>query len=81
MDELGEGLKKAEGDCNPIGRTTISTDQTPQSSQDLNPQPESIHKWVHGSSYICSRGLCYLASVGGEVLGPVEACCPIKGGC
>jgi hypothetical protein len=28
----------AEGDCNPIGRTTISTPCTPQSSQGLNHQ-------------------------------------------
>jgi hypothetical protein len=65
-----------EGDFNPIGRTTISTNQTIQSSQGLNYQPESIHGCVHGSSYLCSRGWPYLASMGGEALGPVEARCP-----
>jgi hypothetical protein len=59
----------AEGVCNPIERTTISTNQTPQSSHGLNHQPKS----THGSSRICSRGLPYLASLGGELLGPVEA--------
>jgi hypothetical protein len=43
----------AEGDCNPIERTTISTSQTPQG---LNYQPKSIHGATHGSSCICSRG-------------------------
>jgi hypothetical protein len=28
---------------------------------------------THGSSWMCSRGLPYRASVGGEPLGPVEA--------
>jgi hypothetical protein len=60
----------AEGVCNPIGRTTISTNQTPQSSQGLNHQPKSIHGLVHDSSYICSRELPYQ---GGEALGPLEA--------
>jgi hypothetical protein len=26
---VGEGIEGAEGVCNPIGRTTISTNQTP----------------------------------------------------
>jgi len=36
-----ERTKRAEEVCNPIGRTTISTNQTPQSSQGLNSQPKS----------------------------------------
>jgi hypothetical protein len=47
----------AEGVCNPIGRTTISTNQTPQSSQRLSHQPKTIHRLVHGPLHICSRGL------------------------
>jgi hypothetical protein len=35
----------------------------------------------HGSHYIGNRGLPYLASVIGETLGPLEACCSRKGGC
>ena len=36
-------IEGAEGDCNPIGRTTLSTNQTPQSSQVLNHQLKSTH--------------------------------------
>jgi hypothetical protein len=42
------------------------------SSQGLNYQPKSTHGGTHGSSYICSRGWPYLASMGREALGPVE---------
>jgi hypothetical protein len=58
----------AEGDCNPIGRTIISANLTPQSSQRLKHQPKSIRESVHGSFYICSRGMPYLASMGEEML-------------
>jgi hypothetical protein len=63
----------AEGNSNPIGRTTISTNLTTHSSQGQNHQPKSTHGVTHGSSYLCSRGLLYLASMGREALGPVEA--------
>jgi hypothetical protein len=44
MEKLGQGLKELKGFAtNPIGRTTISTNQTPQSSQGLNYQPKSTH--------------------------------------
>lgn len=36
-------MEGAEGDYNPIGRTTISTNWIPQSSQGLNYQPKNIH--------------------------------------
>ena len=40
-----ERTEGAEGVCNPIGRTTISTKQTspPQRSQELNHQLKSTH--------------------------------------
>jgi hypothetical protein len=38
--EMTEG---AEGVCSPIGRTTLSINQTPQISQGLNHQPASTH--------------------------------------
>jgi len=77
VEELGEGLKElGVGVSNSIGRTTISTNLTTQSSQGLNHQPKSTHGMAHGSSSICSRELSYLASVGGEVLDPVEALMP-----
>ena len=55
----------AEGACNPIRRTTISTNQTTHISQGLNHQSKSIHGGTHGSSCMCSR-LPYLVSVGGR---------------
>ena len=51
-----ERTKGVEGVCNPIGRTTISINQTPQSSQGLNHQPNNTHGGTHGFSCICSRG-------------------------
>jgi hypothetical protein len=53
----------AEGVCNSIGRTTILTNQTSQSSQGLNHQPKSIHGGIHVSRCTCTRGLPYLASM------------------
>jgi hypothetical protein len=65
----------AEGLWSPIGRTTISTNQIPQSSQELH-QPKSTHGGIHGSSCLCSRGWPSLASMEREVLGPEKAWCP-----
>jgi hypothetical protein len=42
-----ERTEGAEGVCNPIGRTTIPTNQTPQSSQGLNHQPEYTWLQLH----------------------------------
>jgi hypothetical protein len=66
---------------NPIGRTTISTNQNSQSSQGLNYHPKSTHGVTHGSSCICSRGCPYLASMGREGLGPVKVQCLNIGEC
>ena len=38
-------------------------DQTTRSSQGLNHQPKNIHGGIHGSSYMCSIGWPYLASM------------------
>jgi hypothetical protein len=62
----------AEGNCNPIGRTTMSTPWIPQSSHGLNHQPKSPNGESHDSSCICRRELPYLASIGGEALAPTE---------
>jgi hypothetical protein len=75
-DHNGRVRKRIEGaeeDCNPIGRTTISTNLNIQSSQGLNHQPKSSHGGTQDSSYICTRELPYLASMGVEAFGPVEA--------
>jgi hypothetical protein len=73
--EVRERTEGAEEVCNPIGRTTISTNQYPQSSQGLNYQPKSTHGGTHGSSCICSRGWLCQTSMGGEAFGPVNARC------
>ena len=74
--EVGERTEGAEGVCNHIERTTMSTNQIHQSSQGLNHQPKSTHGGTHGSSCICSKGWPCLASMGGEGLGPVKPQCP-----
>jgi hypothetical protein len=67
----------AERVCNPIGRTPMSTNQTPstptpQSSLKLSHQPRGTHGGIHGSSHICSRKWPWQASLGGEALIPVK---------
>jgi hypothetical protein len=57
----------AEGVCNPIGRTTISTNQTHHSSQGLNHQLNVIHGATHSSSLTCSRGWPCWASTEGVI--------------
>jgi hypothetical protein len=56
-----ERTQGVEGVCNPIGRTTISTKQTPKSFQGLRHQQRS----THGSNCICSRGCGWSGWVGG----------------
>ena len=46
----------AERVCNLLGKTTLSTNQTPLSSQGPNHQSKSTHGGIIGSSYLCSRG-------------------------
>jgi hypothetical protein len=77
-----ERTEGAEGVSNPLGRTTISINQLPQSSQGLNCQPNSTHWVTHSSSCVCIRWWPCLASMGGEALGPVMmAQCPSVGEC
>jgi hypothetical protein len=64
-----ERTEEVEGVCNPIGRTTLSTNQTPQNFEGLSHQK----RITHGSSCICSRGCPCHASMGREVLGPMKA--------
>ena len=76
------GVVRTEGTenvYNPIGRTIISTNQIPQSSQVLNPQPHSTHGGTHDSNYIYSRRWFYSASMGKVALAPVKASCPSEG--
>ena len=64
-----ERTEGAEGVCNPIGRTVISTNQTTHCSHGLNHQQSS----TYDSSCLCSRRWPCHASMGGEVLDPMKA--------
>jgi hypothetical protein len=75
----GGAREGAEGVYNPIGR--ISTNQTSQSSQGLNHEPQSKHEGTHNSSHICRRGWPCWTSMRGQGLGPVKARCPSVGEC
>jgi hypothetical protein len=81
MQELGEVLKKLTGSATSYEEQPYQPTILSQSSQRLNHQLKSTHGGTHGSSHICSRGLPYLASMGGEVLCLVEAQCPSIGEC
>jgi hypothetical protein len=52
-EELEKSTQEAEGICNPIGRTTISTNKTHQSSQGVSHQQKRTHRGTYGSSCIC----------------------------
>jgi hypothetical protein len=52
MEELAEGLKK--GITTPKEKQLTGPSTVPGTKP---PIKECIHGWVHGSSYICSRGL------------------------
>jgi len=62
-----------ERDSNPIGRTIILINLTPQSSQGLSQQPKSIHCQSAVPVTYVKRWLSCLASVGADVLVAVEA--------
>jgi hypothetical protein len=47
-----ERTEGAEGVCNPIKRTAMSTNQTTQISQELNYQQKNTHGGTHVSSHI-----------------------------
>jgi hypothetical protein len=70
IEEIGERLK----DLNGIA-TTLSTNLTTQNTQVLNHKPKTTHGRIHDSSYICSNGLPFPASMGNHLC-PVEAWYP-----
>jgi hypothetical protein len=72
-------IEGAEGVCNSIGRITVLTNQTLQSSQGLNHQPKNTRGGTHGSSCICIRGWPYWSLMRGEALGPGKYFCPTTG--
>jgi len=76
-----ERIEGSEGFCNTIGRTTISTNQTPQNSQGLNYHPNSTRGGKHDSRPRYSRGQHCSAPIGEEALGPEKANFPSVGEC
>jgi hypothetical protein len=56
--EVRARTEGVEGVCNPIGRTTISTNQTPPPKLPwTKPLTKEYTGGTHGSCWICSRGL------------------------
>jgi hypothetical protein len=79
--ERTEGIERV---CNPIGRTTISTNQASlhlQTSQKLNHLPKGTLGVTHGSCHIFSRGWPCWTSVGEKALGSVKTRCPSVAQC
>jgi hypothetical protein len=72
MEELREGLKELMGIANPIERQQYQLIQTPKSSQGLSHQPKSIQGLVDDLCCRYSRVLPCLASMGKDVLVPIE---------
>jgi hypothetical protein len=55
-----ERTEGAERVCNPIGRTTISANQSPQSSQELNHQPKvHMEEPMAPAAYVAEDGLIW----------------------
>ena len=68
-----ERTEGTEGVSSPTEGATMSTSQTPQSSQELNHQSKSTHGHTYGSSWVYNRRLPCLESLGVEPLSPVVA--------
>jgi hypothetical protein len=66
---IRERTEGAEGVYYPIGKTTMSTNQTLQRSQGLNQQPKGTCGATHGSIHMCSIGWPCWMSV--RVKGPL----------
>jgi hypothetical protein len=71
---LRERTEGAEGACSPIGRKTISINQT-------SPPPELPGTKPPTKEYICSRGWPCQESMGRADLDPVKTQCPSVGEC
>ena len=76
-----ESTQGAEEVWNPIGQTSIWTNQYLQSSLELNHQSKKTHGRICGSSCICTWGWPSQPLIGGEALGPVKVLCPSIGEC
>jgi hypothetical protein len=61
-----------EGDCNPIGRTTISSNPDISEHPETKPPTKNIHCMAHDIWHIYSRGLPFLVSVRENVVNPLK---------
>jgi hypothetical protein len=75
---FSERTKGTEGDCNPIGITTISNNQ---SFQGLNHQGVYLAGPIAPTVYVAENGQSCQASMGDEALDPMKAPCPSVGEC
>ena len=72
-------IEGAEGDCNHIERTIVSSNPVPSELPETKRQSKE-HTWtVCCPWYICSRELYCLASVDEYAPNPVESQCPRMG--
>ena len=68
----------AEGDCNPIRRTKVSTNLDPSQLPEYKPKTNGL---VHHPWHMCSWGLPCMASMGEDMLYPMETWWPGEEGC
>jgi hypothetical protein len=73
---VGEGTEGAEGICSPTEGATVSTGQTPLSTQGLDHQPKNTHGATHGAGHICGREWPCCTSVEVEALQSEGVQCP-----
>ena len=72
MEELGEELKELKGLATPQEEQQYQTTRSPTLPRTKPPTKE--YRWRDPWVQLYSRGCPYLASMGGNPLGPVEAC-------
>lgn len=60
--KVGGKIEQPEGDRNPTGRPTESTNLDPGIFQNLSHQPKSMHRLEWGPQHICSRHAAQWAS-------------------
>jgi hypothetical protein len=72
MVKLGGGLKKVKGESHDTGRPAVSTNPDSRELPETVPSTRNIHGSFWCPSYVYSKGLPGLASVGEDLLNPGE---------
>jgi hypothetical protein len=78
-DWIRERTEEAEKENDPKGRPTVSTTSDPREFPVTETPTRSIPGLVQGPGRVCSRGLPGLASVGEDVITPLEPWGPREG--